>query len=695
MGRKRKRGQEQRNLLNFETNNSERVVELESQLRRHNYLYYTLGTTEISDDEYDRLRDELEKLDPENELLLQVGDRPRPETTKINHVVEMLSLNKANTFEEVEKWAEGMDGFVIQPKLDGLAVSLYYEKGIYKYAATRGDGRIGEDITENVRYIRDIPAKLNFDATCHIRGEIFMRRSVFRQFAGEFSNPRNAAAGSVKQKDPRVTRERRLNFFAYAVVMEGHEKVRLESLLLDKVSGFDGINNEEFKIMEMVRLLGVEPAEISRSGVDGLVELFEGWDRGRSGEVDFDIDGIVIKANDLSIQEEMGSTHHHPRWAIAWKFSAQQARTSIKNIRWQVSRTGNLTPVADLETVNLAGANITHSTLHNADEILRLGVNVGDTVLIERRGDVIPKVIRVVEKGPNEGPVDIPDKCPRCLSDVVKENVFLRCTNPNCSRRVLRQLIHFADVVDLETVGPSLIEKLMDAGKLNTPADFYKLREEHLVDFDKMGSVLAEKIVRHIEDKKFITLPKFLTALGITHLGEVMAAAISERFGSLENIRDATVEDLVSIDGVGEKIAVAVNLQLSEIWPVIEELRSMGVVIEETEPVEPETVENNLQVKATLLARHTFKPSPKDLAFQEKPLAGKSFCITGTLSKPRKYFEDIIREAGGTVKNISKSVDYLLAGEKGGSKLDKARDWGVPIIDEEELVKMIEAVRKL
>ncbi len=671
MGHKKKSGQEQRNLLNFDNKDHQRVMELESQLRHHNYLYYTLGTMEITDDEYDRLRDDLEKLNPEHDLLSQVGDRPRPEATKVQHKVEMLSLNKANTFEEVTKWTIGMDDFVVQPKLDGLAVSLYYEKGIYQYAATRGDGRVGEDITENVRYIQDIPAKLNFDATCHIRGEIFMRRSVFDEFAGEFSNPRNAAAGSVKQKDPRVTGERRLNFFAYAAVMENNERERLELLLAEKVPGFGEIDNE-YKKMEMVRLLGVEPAQIARSGVEGLPELFEGWDRGRSGEVDFDIDGVVIKVNDLSLQEKMGSTHHHPRWAIAWKFSAQQARTTIKNIRWQVSRTGNLTPVADLETVNLAGANITHSTLHNADEIVRLGVNVGDTVLIERRGDVIPKVIRVLEKGPNDGPVDIPEKCPRCQSGVVKENVFLRCKNQNCSRRLLKKLIHFADVVDLETVGPSLIEKLYDKGILTTPADFFRLSEEDLLPFDKMGEVLASKIVRHIGEKKQITLAKFLTALGITHLGEVMAAAISERLGNLEAIRDANIEDLVSIDGVGEKIAVAVNLELNEKWPVIEDLRSGGVDIEETEPVGPENGVNNVQ---------------------EKPLAGKSFCITGSLSKPRKYFEDLIRGAGGTIKNISKSVDYLLAGEKGGSKLDKARDWDVAIIDEGELVEMMKAVR--
>jgi len=673
MTQKKTSGQKQRNLLNFDNKNSERVAELESLLRHHNYLYYTLGTAEITDDEYDRLRDELEKIDSGNELLLEVGDRPRPEATKIKHTVEMRSLNKANTFEEVEKWAEGMDVFVVQPKLDGLAVSLYYENGIYRYAATRGDGRVGEDITENVRYIRDIPAKLNFDATCHIRGEIFMRRSVFEEFAGEFSNPRNAAAGSVKQKDPRVTSDRKLNFFAYAVVMENEEQVRLERLLANKVHGFNGIDNEEYNVMEMVRLFGVEPAKIVRSGVEGLVEQFDGWDSSRSGEVDFDIDGVVIKLNDLSLQKKMGSTHHHPRWAIAWKFSAQQARTSIKNIRWQVSRTGNLTPVADLETVNLAGANITHSTLHNADEILRLGVNVGDAVLIERRGDVIPKVIRVLEKGPNEGAVEIPEKCPRCQSDVVKENVFLKCTNPNCSRRVLRKLIHFADVVDLETVGPSLIEKLYDAGKLNTPADFFRLTEDDLLPFDKMGEILAAKIVRHIGKRKHITLSKFLTALGITHLGEVMAAAIADRFGSLENIREAKVEDLVSIDGVGEKIAVAVNLELNEKWDVIEDLRSQGVVIEETDPAGRENAENDVQ---------------------DKPLSGKSFCITGSLSKPRKYFEDIIREAGGMVKSISKSVDYLLAGEKGGSKLDKARKWDVPIISEGELVKMLGAVRK-
>ena len=654
-----------------------RIIELEHLLRHHNNLYYTLGTIEITDDEYDELRDELKELDPTNELLLQVGDHPRPDVNKITHPVEMRSLNKAKTFEEVNKWAQGMDDFVVQPKLDGLAVSLFYEKGIYRYAATRGDGRVGEDITENVRYIRDIPARLNFDATCHIRGEIFMRRSVFKEFAGEFSNPRNAAAGSVKQKDPRVTGERRLNFYAYAVVMENDERVRLERLFMDKVPGFGGIDNEDYNIMEMVRLLGVEPAQIERSGVDGLIELFEGWDRGRSGEVDFDIDGVVIKVNDLSLQEKMGSTHHHPRWAIAWKFTAQQARTTIKKIRWQVSRTGNLTPVADLDTVNLAGANISRSTLHNADEIIRLGVNVGDEVLIERRGDVIPKVIKVVEKGPNEGYVEIPRVCPQCGAVVSKESVFLKCTNPNCSRRILRQLYHYADVADIETVGPSLIEKLYEQGLLSTPADFYRLRTEDILPFEKVGEVLADKIIRNIERRKRLPLSRFLTALGIAHLGEVMATAITGRYRTMDALREASSDELVAIDGVGEKIAEAVVEAMVEKWPLVEEMRSLGIEIEE----EPERA-----VEGEGEGEGEEKGEGDKTA---NPIAGRSFCLTGSLSRPRKFYEELVRENGGFVKGIARSIDYLVAGEKAGSKLVKAKKWGLAVIDEAELLEMV------
>ena len=650
--------------LRSDPSKKDRIKELVEIVKRHNHLYYTLGTTEITDEEYDRLKEELERLDPRNPLLAQVGAEAREDTKKIEHPLELLSLDKTNTYDEVVRWAKDMDDFVVQPKLDGLAVSIRYEEGRYRYAATRGDGRVGEDITENARFIADIPANLNVNATCFIRGEIYMRRSVFDLFAGEFSNPRNAAAGSVKQKDPWVTGERKLNFAAYSLVMEESECERVENILRERPEGFAGINDEECNMMEMVRLLGIEPAEIARSDLTRLEDIFRDWDARRASELDFEIDGIVIKSNSLSAQEIIGSTHHHPRWAVAWKFLAEQATTRIVNIRWQVSRTGSLTPVADLETVKLAGANISHSTLHNADELQALGVNVGDKVLIERRGDVIPKVIRVLEKGANDGAADIPEKCPRCQWDVVKENVFLKCTNPNCSRRVLRQLIHFADVVDLETVGPSLIEKLINAGVLTTPADFFRLSEEDLLPFDKMGDVLARKIVRNIQRRKSLPASKFLTALGIPHLGEVMASAIAERFGTLGDVMNATKEELLEIDGVGEKIADSVIEELGRKRELIEDFRSLGVAIGE-EGARGGSGGGNL------------------------PLRNRSFCVTGTLSRPRKYFEDMIVRAGGAVKGMGKGIDYLLAGEKGGSKLEKARKWGIPVVTEKELVEMV------
>ena len=645
----------------------ERIMVLEKMLRRHNELYYARGTTEITDDEYDRMKDELEKLDPANPLLIQVGDAPRTEAEKIRHSVELLSLDKTHTFEDVKKWAKDIDDFVVQPKLDGLAVSIYYHRGTFGYAATRGDGKVGEDITENARFIRDIPGKLAADATCHVRGEIFMRRSVFDEFAGEFSNPRNAAAGSVKQKDPQVTGERKLSFFAYSLVMDEDELHRVEDVIIDRFPDFNGILDQEYNMMRMVGYLGIEPAKIERSDLEGLKDIFNNWDKAKSVEIDFEIDGMVIKANDLAVQRELGSTHHHPRWAVAWKFTAQQATTRIEGIRWQVSRTGNLTPVADLESVNLAGANISHSTLHNADELVRLNVNVGDLVLIERRGDVIPKVIRVIEKGPNDGHAPILTHCPRCGSEVKKENVFLRCTNSGCSRRVLRQLIHFADVVDLETVGPSVIEKLYEKDVLTTPADFYRLKEKDLLPLEKMGDVLARKICLNIDKRRSLPLSKFLTALGITHLGDVMAEAIAKRFGDIDSIRKAQREKLLEIDGVGEKIADAVLAELEEKWPIIEEMRSLGVTVEKIDVSDDELKDD----------------------VDDDPVRGRSFCLTGTLSRPRKYFEDVIREAGGRVKGMSKSIDYLLAGDKPGSKVEKAENWDVRVISEEELMEML------
>jgi len=422
----------------------------------------------------------------------------------------------------------------------------------------------------------------------------------------------------------------------------------------------------------MVRFLGIEPAKIERTDLAGLKGIFDHWDEARSGEIDFEIDGMVIKANDLAVQRELGSTHHHPKWAVAWKFTAQQTTTRIEKIRWQVSRTGNLTPVADLETVNLAGANISHSTLHNADELTRLNVNVGDLVLIERRGDVIPKVIRVTEKGPNEGPAPIPESCPRCGSEVRKENVFLRCTNTGCSRRVLRQLIHFADVADLETVGPSIIEKLYEKDILAPPADFYRLKERDLLPLEKMGDVLAKKIRLNIEKRRSLPLPKFLTALGITHLGDVTAEAIAKKFGDIDSIRSASREEILEIDGVGEKIADAVLAELEEKWQIIEEMRSLDVTVEKIDVSGAETMGDG----------------------EEDPIKGRSFCLTGTLSRPRKYFEDIIREGGGTVKGMSKSVDYLLAGDRPGSKVEKAKNWGVPVISEEEFMEMMDTAER-
>ncbi len=628
-----------------------RIIELEEQIRHHNYLYYTQGSERVSDAEYDALKEELEMLDPDNPVLQMVGWEPRFGTSKIRHKVEMRSLDKAYNYEDIISWAGDEAEFVTQPKLDGLAVSIYYEKGVFRYAATRGDGKVGEDITENARYIEDIPKHLCKDVTCHIRGEIFMTLSVFKSHAGVFSNPRNAAAGSVKQKDPEVTGERQLNFRAYTMEIEPMER-----------SSLIGELKFESQLMRLVDKLGCKPVDYQKCSLQDLEAIFTCWDDGR-GELDYEIDGMVIKFNSLHRQKEIGATSHHPRWAIAWKFRAQQAETTVEDIRWQISRRGYLTPVADLETVRLAGANISHSTLHNVEELDRLGLNIGDRVLIERRGDVIPKIIRVIGKGERKGVVPAPEECPRCHSPVVRENMFLKCTNPNCSQRILRQLTHFAEVADIDSLGPKMIKKLYDRGMVASPSDLYKLRSPDLLTLDKVGDVLAGKIIDNIRSSRRFSLTRFLTALGITHLGGVISELLAEKFRDMESIREATMEELQSIDGVGEKIAESVKKELEEMWPVIEELKDAGVEI--------------------------FPDEKSQTGKDDYPLEGMTFCITGTLSRPRKEIADDIKRAGGYVKGMSKSIDYLVAGDHAGTKIDKAKNWDVKIIDEYELDEML------
>jgi DNA ligase (NAD+) len=658
-----------------------KIEQLRDQIRRHDHLYYVLNQPRISDRQYDALFAELKALEEVNPQLItvdsptqRVSEQPLEGFATVRHAVPMLSMDNTYNADELrafdERVRKGLDSvdydYVVELKIDGLAISLHYERGRLATAATRGDGKIGDDVTTNVRTIKAIPLVLlnagGIPAVLEVRGEVYMPTKAFvqlnkvREEEGEplFANPRNAAAGSLKLLDARITAERKLSFFAYATGELSEPLAEDHYLTLQK-----------FKELG----LPVNPHIEKAKDINEVINICDRWSDKRF-KLDYQIDGMVIKINRIEQRDALGATGRAPRWCISYKFAAEQAETVIESIDVQVGKTGTLTPVANLRPVLLAGTTVKRASLHNFDELNRLGVRCGDTVVIEKAGEIIPQVIEVKREQRPAGtaPFKPPRKCPICGSDVArdKDGVYIRCINPNCSGQLKERLRYFAgrDQMDIENLGPALIEQLVDAGLVKNFADLYKLQKSDLLTLERMADKSASNVIEAIKESGTRSLWRFIAALGIRHIGSQSAQILADYFGSLDALMAADEEKLQSIEQIGPKVAES----------VYEYFHS----------------ERNVSVIKQLLAAGV-KPQLPQKVKAKAVLAGKTIVATGELeSFTRQQVEQAIRDAGGKVSSsVSKKTDFVLAGENAGSKLDKALKLGVEVISEKQFLEML------
>jgi len=662
-----------------------KVEKLRRAIERHNKLYYNEAAPEITDAEYDRLFQELVRLEAENPQLAapdsptqRVGSAPSESFAQVTHRVPMLSLANAFDPEDVaafdRRCREGLETeaveYACELKFDGLAITLAYEDGLFVRGATRGDGAVGEDVTANLRTVRSIPLRLEMrkpPKLLEVRGEVMMMRRDFEAInkraaeLGEktFVNPRNAAAGGLRQLDPRLTAQRKLSFFAYGV--GAHQ-------------GFD-VPPTHAQLLEALGDGGFPVAKDRRTvkGVDGLLKFYDEIGAKRPG-LAYEIDGVVYKVNRFADQEKLGFVSRAPRWAVAHKFPAEEAATEIENIEIQVGRTGSLTPVARLKPVFVGGTTIVNATLHNEDEIRRKDIWKRDTVVVRRAGDVIPEVARVAQPGPREKRdwFDMPDKCPRCGSAVVRleDEARARCSGGLfCPAQRQASLLHFASrrAMDIEGLGDKIVEQLVEGGIVRTPADLYKLGVAKLAELERMAEKSATNLFEAIEKSKKTTLGRFVYALGIRNVGEVTAKDLARHFGTLDGLMDADAGELQEAPDVGPVVAESIAGFFRERHnrEVVEQLRAAGVTWSESAPAE--------------------KPSAG-------PFAGKIVVLTGTLAAmSRDEAKEKIEALGGRVTgSVSKKTDFVIAGEEAGSKLDKAKELGVTVLDEAKFLKLLE-----
>ena len=658
------------------------IKKLVKELNYHCYRYYVLDSPVISDEEYDSLYFRLKELEEKYHFILpdsptqRVGAPPLDKFEKVRHTEPMLSLDNAFSYDEVEEFDERAKRFLkseedieytVEPKYDGLAIELTYRKGLLYRASTRGDGYEGEDVTQNIRTIKSVPLKIEEvepPDEIDIRGEVYMDLDEFENLNKErgqkgeplFANPRNASAGSVRQLDPSITASRKLHLACY---------------------GIGAIKGSEFRTQwEFITWL-----KKARFPVPAIVKLVKGIDKVITviGEIEekrrsfpFETDGSVIKVNEFALQKLLGVKTREPRWAVAYKFPAHQGTTKIKEILPSVGRTGVITPVAILEPVRIGGVTVSRSTLHNWDEIQRKDVRVGDTVVVERAGEVIPHVITVIKdkRTGKEKPFPIPERCPVCGSKVVREEgeVAARCIGLNCPAQVQERIRHFASrgAMDIEGLGEKNVELLYSKGLISHFMDIYRLKKENLLDLPRFAEKSAQNLIDAIEKSKKTTLSRFLYALGILHVGEYAAKLIAKNFESLEDLYNVKSEKIIGIRQMGEKIARSVSnfFNDTENIKTLKSLKSLGLKISNPD---------------------------FDVKKKEKlPLEGLTFVITGALPKSRKEVEDMIEDLGGhTASSVSKSTDYLVVGEEPGSKLKKAEALGVKRISYEELLKLI------
>ncbi|MFM7397335.1 MAG: NAD-dependent DNA ligase LigA [Gammaproteobacteria bacterium] len=665
----------------------QRVAALRRDIEQHNYRYYILDDPEIPDAEWDRLLQQLRDLEETYPQLVtpesptqRVGATPTDEFAEVRHRLPMLSLDNAFTEDDLKNFDRrvrerlGVDGNVdysAEPKLDGLAISVTYERGVLVRAATRGDGTTGEDVTTNVRTIRSVPLHLRGEAPAlfEARGEVFMPVSGFERLNADaakkgekvFVNPRNAAAGSLRQLDPRITAQRPLDIFFYSVgAVEGLELPTSHSATLELLKRFG---------------LRVSPEVRRVRGASGCLEYYADIGRRRSS-LEYQIDGVVYKVDSISAQRELGFVSRAPRWAIAHKFPAEEALTVLRDVEFQVGRTGALTPVARLEPVFVGGVTVSNATLHNMDEVTRKGVQIGDTVVVRRAGDVIPEVARVVlERRPKDSSeIRLPSHCPVCHSAVERdaEVAVARCTGGyRCSAQRKERLRHYASrrALDIEGVGEKLVDQLVEAGLVESPADLYSLDLATLSGLDRMGPKSAENILAALERSKKTTLARFLFGLGIRDVGEATAASLARHFGDLDALTAANIEAVRQVQDVGPVIAAHVVEFFADSGnrEIIDRLRRAGV---------------------------HWPPAAISLG-SAQPLLGLTFVLTGSLeSMAREEAEDALRALGAKASgSVSKKTSYVIAGRDAGSKLRKAEELGVPVLDEDALKKILSSQR--
>ena len=654
-----------------------RIEDLREQVRYHNRRYHIEDAPEISDAEYDALYAELEALEAEHPELVtpdsptqRVGGEPLEGFEEVRHAVPMLSLANARKTEDLREWDArvrrllGPDEeprYVTELKIDGLAVSLRYENGRFVRGATRGNGMVGEDVTQNMRTVRAIPDRLDDEPpdVLEPRGEVFMRLADFEKLNRRqeaegkptFANPRNAAAGSIRQLDSRITVSRPLTIFLYGVG-EGGEAYESHSSMLDALKSY-GLRVNPYRVHDSIET-AIEECERRAAERESLP---------------YQIDGVVVKVDSREQQRALGTVARAPRWAIAYKFEPLAGRTKLLDVIVNVGRTGALTPQALLEPVNIGGVTISRATLHNEDYIKEKGILIGDTVVVERAGDVIPQVVRPVteDRDGDERVFEMPTHCPVCGEPISRPEgeAVTRCVNARCPAQALEHIIHWASkgAMDIEGLGEKVATRFFDLGLIKDPADIYHLEAEQISPLEGFGEKSAENLVRAIERSKEQPLPRVLFALGIRHVGSVTAELIAERFSGEDLLRGVSVEQLVEINGIGGVVARAVveYFALEDNRDLVERLMRVGLYFE----------------------RVRTKPS-------DGPLAGKRMVITGTLSRPRGEYVERLEAAGGTfTSSVSKNTDYVLAGEEAGSKLDRARELGVPVIDEADFEELV------
>ncbi|AFY42756.1 NAD-dependent DNA ligase LigA [Nostoc sp. PCC 7107] len=667
-----------------------RIEELRQLLQQASYAYYVLDAPIMGDAVYDQLYRELQQLETQNPELVtpdsptqRVGERPATHFTSVRHNIPLYSLENAFNVDELQAWDQRWRRqlpttdavkYVSELKIDGSALALTYQDGVLVRGATRGDGVTGEEITQNVRTIRSIPLRLNFDGIepierVEVRGEAFLPLEVFKQIneerqkAGEqlFANPRNAAAGTLRQLDSRIVARRRLDFFAYTLHIPG----------MDDAS----IANTQWEALELLQKMGfrVNPNHQLCESLAEVAEYYKYWDTERLN-LPYMTDGVVVKLNAFKLQEQLGFTQKFPRWAVALKYPAEEAPTRVENIAVNVGRTGALTPLAEMRPVQLAGTTVSRATLHNSDRIVQLDIRIGDTVIVRKAGEIIPEVVRVIKelRPADTVPFVMPSHCPVCGQEVVRESgeAVTRCVNASCAAILKGSIEHWVsrDALDIKGVGEKLVHQLVDKGLVHSVADLYDLTEAQLCSLERMGEKSAQKLVDAIAQSKNQPWHRVLYGLGIRHVGSVNAQLITEKYPAVEKLETAKQSDIAGIYGIGAEIAQSVYqwFQIDANQALIERLKTANLqfVADETT-----TIGNSHQ-----------------------KFAGKTFVVTGTLpTLKRDEAKALIQKAGGKVTDsVSKKTDYLVVGEDAGSKLEKAQALGITQLTETQLLNMLE-----